>query len=108
MERIVALPESVKQRDYAECKDVLNGVSVAVNTIAESFAQDTIIHLALYFQNHRMSVMSAYGEENVKRIEPTTLPSKQMRWQGADIPIPEAGSKPVEKSLKGLTNWFHR
>lgn len=25
-----------------------------------------------------------------------------------DTPIPEARSKPVEKSLKGLTNWFHR
>ena len=102
------MQESAKQKDYAERMDAQGGVSVAANTIAESFAQDTIIHLALYFQNHRMSVMSVYGEENVKRIEPTTLPSKQMRWQGADIPIPEAGSKPVEKSLKGLTNWFHR
>ena len=59
-------------------------MSVAVNTIAESFVQDTIIYLALCFPNRRMSVTSVYGEENVKRIEPTTLPSKQMLWQGED------------------------
>ena len=72
MERIVALPESVKQKDCAERKDVLNGVSVAVNTIAESFVQDTIIPLVLYFPNRRMSVTSVCGEENARRIEPTT------------------------------------
>ena len=104
----VYLAESVKQRDYAERKDVLNGVSVAVNTIAESFVQDTIIYLAVCFQNRRMSVMSVSGEENAKRIEPTTSPSKQMLWQGEDIPIPEAKYKPVVKSLKDSMNWFHR
>ena len=44
-----------------------------MNTIAESFAQDTTIPLALYFPNRRMSVMSVCGEENAKRIEPTTF-----------------------------------
>lgn len=82
MERIVALPESAKPKDYAERKDALNDVSVAVNTIAESFAQDTTIYLALCFPNRRMSAMSVCGEENAKQIEPTTLPSKQMLWQG--------------------------
>ena len=47
LERIVALPESVKQKDYAERKNALNGVLVAVNTIAESFVQDTTITLAI-------------------------------------------------------------
>jgi hypothetical protein len=47
LERIVASPESAKQKDYAERKDALNGVSVAVNTIAESFAQDTTIPLVI-------------------------------------------------------------
>ena len=52
--------------------DAQGGVSVAVNTIAESFVQDTIIPLVLYFPNRRMSVTSVCGEENARRIEPTT------------------------------------
>ena len=108
MERIAALPESVKQKDYAEKKDVPSDVLIAANTIAENFAQDTIIHLASCFLNRRMYVMSVCGKENEKRIEPTTAPSKQMLWQGEDIPIPEAKYKPVVKSLKDSMNWFHR
>jgi len=38
------LPESVKPKDYVERKDVRGGVWLAMNTIAESFAQDTIIY----------------------------------------------------------------
>ena len=101
------MQESAKPKDYAERMDVRGGVSVAVNTIAESFVQDTIIYLALCFPNRRMSVTSVYGEENAKRIEPTTLPSKQMPWQGEDIQIPEARFKLEAMSLKGLMNWFH-
>ena len=108
LERIAALPESVKQKDYAEKKDVPSDVLIAANTIAENFAQDTIIHLASCFLNRRMYVMSVCGKENAKRIEPTTSPSKQMLWQGEDIPIPEAKYKPVVKSLKDSMNWFHR
>ena len=102
------MQESAKQKDYAERKEVRGGVSVAMNTIAENFAQDTIIHLALYFPNRRMSAMSVCGEENVKRIEPTISRGKQMLWQSGDIPTPEARYKPVVKSLKDLMNWFHR
>ena len=102
MERIVALPESVKQKDYAEKKDVPSDVLVAANTIAENFAQDTIIHLASCFLNRRMYVMSVYGEENAKRIEPTTSPSKQMLWQGEDIPIPDAKIQTRGEELERL------
>ena len=70
--RIVSLPESAKEKEYAERMDAQGGVSVAVNTIAESFVQDTIIPLVLYFPNRRMSVTSVGGEENARRIEPTT------------------------------------
>lgn len=70
--RIVSLPESAKEKEYAERMDAQGGVSVAVNTIAESFVQDTIIPLVLYFPNRRMSVTSVCGEENARRIEPTT------------------------------------
>ena len=101
------MQESAKQKDYAERMDAQGGVQLAVNTIAENFAQDTTIPLALYFPNRRMSVTSVCGEENAKRIEPTTLRGKQMPWQGEDIPIPEARSKLEAMSLKGLTNWFH-
>ena len=45
--RIVSLPESAKEKEYAERMDAQGGVSVAVNTIAESFVQDTIIPLVL-------------------------------------------------------------
>lgn len=70
-------------------------MSVAVNTIAESFVQDTIILLALSFQNHLMSVTSVYAGENAKQTELTTLLSKQMQWLSEDILIPEAISKPA-------------
>ena len=71
-----------------------------MNTIAENFAQDTTIPLALYFPNRRMFAMFVCGEENAKQIELTTMLSKQMQWQSGDIPTPEARYKPVVKTLK--------
>ena len=106
LERIVALPGNVKQRSCAVRQDALKGVLVAVNMIAERFVHDTIILLAVCFQNHRMYAMYVAGAENAKQTEPTILHSKQMQCQKEDTPTPEVKYRQEEKSLKDWMSWF--
>ena len=50
----------------------------------------------------------AFGAEGVKQTAHTISHSKRTQWQSADILIPEAKYKLVEKNSKSLMNWFHR
>jgi hypothetical protein len=78
-----------------------------VNTIAESFVQDTTIPNAQFSQKLHMFVIPVFAEESAKQIEHTISHSKPMQWQNADIQIPEAKYKQEVKNSKNLINWFH-